>query len=131
MIDHPPTRAELVDVLLNSRAVSDATRRGVCAALGGARERGRTVPNVRDCVQACIDTGASLGPVCGAWGYVRDRDNVGEWLNARAARVEPGSVGVFATNESLACFMAFCLFCNVSIPFSFEFTKRRPPRRPR
>ncbi len=135
MIEQPPTRAELVDVLLNCREVSDATRRGVGFALDNARAHGRTYPNVRDCIQGAIDSGAPLGSVCASWGYVRNRDDLGEFHNARQFSTSPNRdderVGVLQSQESLLCLTAWSLFTGIGIPFSFEFVRRRPPRRPR
>lgn len=123
---------EIVDAILNSEAITDPTRRGVCAALDLAHAKGRRFPTARDCVLAAIAEKASLGSVCGAWGYVRDEAKAGAWLNARFTYTDPSQDerrGYFQTSEALLAFMAFCTFAELPVPFQFSYKNRAAPRR--
>lgn len=130
----PPNTTEVVDAILNSDAIRDCTRLSTRRALNLARANGRDFPTPRDCIRAAVAEKATIGTVCAAWGYCRSADDLGEWLNARESYTNPDldeRRGVFQTNEALMMFMAFCTLCKVPIPFQFEYTQRRPPRRSR
>lgn len=128
-----PTNVELIDTILNSDAIADSTRLATRRALNLARANGRDFPTPRDCIRAAVAEKATIGAVCGAWGYCRDQDKVGNWLNVRERYANPERDdyrrGVFQTNEALMMFMAFCTLCKVPLTFQFAYVQRRPPRR--
>lgn len=130
----PPNTTEVVDAILNSDAIADSTRLAVCSALDLARANGRAFPTPLDCIRAAVAEKASIGATCGAWGYVRNEDEAGEWLNVRESYLNPEHDerrGYFGSAEALSCFMVFTLFTRTPIPFQFSYLQRRPPRRPR
>lgn len=63
-----PTNIELVDAILASDAIADSTRLATRRALTLARENGRDFPSPSDCIAAAVETGATPGTACAAWG---------------------------------------------------------------
>jgi hypothetical protein len=127
-----PSSAEVVEVLLNCKEITDATRLGVGKALDAARQNGRDYPTVEDCIAGAVESGAIIGAIAGAWGFVRNRDNLSKWHNARFTYTNPDRdderVGVFQCQQSLLAFMAWAMFTGSPIPFQFEFASRSRPK---